>query len=223
MFSLNLFKSRETREMEARLRLRRGKSRIQRFVQQSRRSADKYWELSRQSYQLGDREQFQQLAGHYLQARNSINRWERFLVKLESLEMRRELLGDSHPWVAVSLTALARLYLETGHFAEAEETSRDARLRLTETLSAEHWRTAWAGSIEGASLTQLGEFDNAEPLLLQSHKIIAAGTAARAVHVTSTVQFLADLYQAWGQPERASEYLAQLSTTQNESACTDCQ
>ncbi len=135
---------------------------------------------------------------------------------LESLAMRRELLGDDHPRVAVSLTALARLYLHTERVAEAEATSRDARLRLTDALSAEHWRTAWAGSIEGASLTQLGKFAQAEPLLLQSYKIIAANADVRPVHVESTLQFLADLYQAWGQPEQASQYLAQLNAAQNE-------
>ena len=127
---------------------------------------------------------------------------------LESLAIRRELLGDAHPRVAVSLTALARLYLLTGRVAEAESTSRDARLLLTDALSAEHWRSAWAGSIEGASLTKLGKFSKAEPLLLQSHKIIVADAGARPVHVESSRQYLADLYQAWGRPEEAARYSA---------------
>ena len=72
-------------------------------------------------------------------------------------------------------------------------------------------------------MTKLGKFSKAEPLLLQSHKIIATDAGVRPVHVESSLQYLADLYQASGQPERASEYLAQLSAAQIESDCVDCQ
>lgn len=84
-----LFKSKSEREMEAQLKLRQGKSRINRFIQQSRKAGDRYWQLARQAYKLGDQEQFKHLAAAYLRTRESINRWERHLVKLDTLEMRR--------------------------------------------------------------------------------------------------------------------------------------
>ena len=84
-----LFKSRELREMETLLKFRQGKSRITRFVQQAQQAAQRYWSLSKQAYQLGDQEQFRQLATGYVRTRESINRWERYLIKLDALELRR--------------------------------------------------------------------------------------------------------------------------------------
>jgi hypothetical protein len=110
MSFFTLFKSRQTRELEARLRFRQGKTRINRFLQQSRQSADKYWNLCRQSYQLGDNEQFRQLAAHYLRTRHTINRWERFLVKLEALEMRRDEVAATGDFL-VSIESLTQSIL----------------------------------------------------------------------------------------------------------------
>lgn len=86
---LTLFKSRADRQMEARVRAKMGKSKINRFIQQSKRSADRYFELCRKAMKSGDIAQFQLLAGHFSQVQQSIQRWERFLVKLESLELRK--------------------------------------------------------------------------------------------------------------------------------------
>jgi hypothetical protein len=90
LFFKSLFKDKATRESETRLRLRQGKSRILQYLRRCRASADKYFGLCRQAYQLGDMEQFKQLAFHHLNAQRSVNRWERFLIKLEALEMRRD-------------------------------------------------------------------------------------------------------------------------------------
>ena len=89
MVFFGLFKSRAGRDREAKIRFRQGKSRVQRFVKQAQQSADNYWRLARRAYSLGDDDQFRQLAVHYLRTRESINRWERYLVKLDSLDMRQ--------------------------------------------------------------------------------------------------------------------------------------
>jgi len=89
MAFFGMFKSKEEREMEAQIKFRQGKSRIQRFVAQSRKGAQRYWELAKQAYKLGDAEQFKQLAAGYVKTRDSINRWERYMVKLDALELRR--------------------------------------------------------------------------------------------------------------------------------------
>jgi division protein CdvB (Snf7/Vps24/ESCRT-III family) len=82
--------------MEAHLKFRQGRSRIVRFVQQARKAADRYWELARQAYRLGDHEQFRQLAASYLRTREGINRWERYLVRMDTLELRRnEMLATT--------------------------------------------------------------------------------------------------------------------------------
>jgi len=84
-----LFKNKAVRDMESKLRFRRGKTRIQNYVQEARRSSERYHHLARDAYRLGDVEQFRMIGSHYLRLRNTITRWERFLVKLEALELRR--------------------------------------------------------------------------------------------------------------------------------------
>jgi len=120
MLKLSLFKSRATRELEAKIRFRQGKSRIHRFLQELCRSADKYWHLARQAYQLGDEEQLRQLASHYLRARTTINRWERFLVKLDALEMRRNEVEATGEFLG-SMSALTESILRG---ASPEELTR---------------------------------------------------------------------------------------------------
>jgi hypothetical protein len=89
MAFFGLFQSNEDRELESKLHFRQAKLRIQKFLQQCQRNADQYFGLAKQAYKLGDDEQFRQLAGGYLTARQAINRWERYLLKLNSMEMRR--------------------------------------------------------------------------------------------------------------------------------------
>ncbi len=89
MTFFGIFRTNQDKELESKLRFRQSRHRIQRFVQLLGQTADQYWQLSRQSYRLGDNEQFRQLAGGYLRARDTINRWERYLVKLEAVAMRR--------------------------------------------------------------------------------------------------------------------------------------
>ena len=95
MAFFGLFKSRDERELEVQLKFRQGKSRISRFVHQSQKAADRYWHLAKQAFKLGDQEQFRQLAASYLRTRESINRWERYLVKLDALELRRNEVSST--------------------------------------------------------------------------------------------------------------------------------
>jgi tetratricopeptide (TPR) repeat protein len=131
---------------------------------------------------------------------------------VEAYAMRRRLFGDEHIEIALGATALAQLYLETGRYEQARTLSHAAVQTLVAELSAEHWRTAWASSVEGASLGNLAQFDVAESTLLDSLGTLreGPGSGARIVYIESTLKYLANLYAAWGRPARASEYLAEL-------------
>ncbi|MBL8814087.1 MAG: hypothetical protein JNM43_28220 [Planctomycetaceae bacterium] len=89
MAFFGLFRSREERDAELRTRVRQGTMRIQKFVNQLRRQAETYASLARRAFDLDDQEQFRQLAAGYLQSLETINRWERYMVKLKALELRR--------------------------------------------------------------------------------------------------------------------------------------
>lgn len=130
---------------------------------------------------------------------------------LESLSMQRSLLGYEHPHIGVTMTELARLYLATDRSNEAAATANEARLMLADTLSAEHWRTAWAAVIEGAALTRLEEFTSAEPLLITSIGVIETNPSAGENRRDVTRQYIQQLYKAWGRPDLAAEHIARSS------------
>ena len=82
---------------------------------------------------------------------------------------------------------------------------------LSRTLSADHWRTAWAASVEGAALAGLGQYPVAETMLLTSLKTLenGPGSGGRAIYVRATRRFLANLYRVWGKAQLAARYAAQ--------------
>ncbi len=85
-----LFKSKRQRELESEIQVRQSKARIERFIRNTKKVEHRYWELGKQALRLGDREQFSQLAGALLRAREQANQWERYLLQLETLSIRRE-------------------------------------------------------------------------------------------------------------------------------------
>jgi tetratricopeptide (TPR) repeat protein len=95
-----------------------------------------------------------------------------------SLAMRQRLVGDSHPDVATSLVHLAILQVAQRKYDEALGSSRRAIGILSSALSATHWKTAVGESAEGAALTGLGRYGEAETLLAHSLGILGKDTGA---------------------------------------------
>jgi hypothetical protein len=89
MALFGLFRSRAERDAELKARVRQGTLKINRFVQQLTRQADEYAALARRAWELDDEEQFRVLAGGYLKCLETVNRWERYVVRLKALELRR--------------------------------------------------------------------------------------------------------------------------------------
>ena len=87
---MGLFKSKQQRDLEATMQIRQGMKRIQRFVNNAKKVQKRYWGLAKQALRLGDREQFEQLASALMRAREHANRWERYLLQVETLNVRRE-------------------------------------------------------------------------------------------------------------------------------------
>jgi len=123
---------------------------------------------------------------------------------LKSLEVRRKTLGGDHPQTAGTMSVLASLFVETERFDEALEYARNAREVLGLNLPADHWRVAAAQHFEGLALAGLGDFDNAEALLLAGFEGLenapVPGLAEKGRE--ELVQF----YVNWNMPERAAEF-----------------
>ena len=103
------------------------------------------------------------LAGDYGDAERHIQ---------EGLAMRRRLFGDTNANVASSLEILAILQVATHRYSDALASAHSAADIYTSALSASHWKTAIAESAEGAALTGLGDYPEAEKLLLHSYEIL---------------------------------------------------
>ena len=91
----------------------------------------------------------------------------------EALEMRRRLLGNAHPDVALSLMNTAILQVATGKYAEALQSARNAQdIFISANFPPDDWRAAVVKGAEGAALTALGHYAEAEKLLVRSTAVL---------------------------------------------------
>jgi tetratricopeptide (TPR) repeat protein len=134
------------------------------------------------------------LAGDYAAADRHIQ---------EGLAMRRRLFGDTNPNVASSLENLAILQVATHQYSDALTSARSAVEIYTAALSASHWKTAIAESAEGAALTGLGKYPEAEELLLHSYGILSKDVFAPAAFRSLTQNYLDTLHQKQRSSRRA--------------------
>jgi tetratricopeptide (TPR) repeat protein len=126
------------------------------------------------------------MAGEYSEADRDIQ---------EALAMRRRLLGERNPAVASSQVALATLQLAQHRYADALETARSALDIYSAALSPTHWRTAVSMSAQGAALTGLGRYAEAEPLLTKSASLLSKDGGAPPVFRTLNGRYLDTLHQ----------------------------
>jgi len=113
----------------------------------------------------------------------------------EGLTMRRRLLNDQHPDVASSLIALAILRVDQKSYAAALDFARKAKSIYTTALSAEHSRTALAECAEGAALTGLGRYSEAEKLLTHGHAILAKDSELPLIYRTLAQRYFDTLHR----------------------------
>ena len=123
-----------------------------------------------------------------------------------ALDMRLKLLGPDHADTANSMTLLAGLLVETGRYDEALALATKAQAILLKALGPGHWRTASAEAAEGAALAGLKQYPKAEQLLLESHEVLEKDKAAGHIYQINSSRWLAKLYQATGQPQKAAQY-----------------
>jgi tetratricopeptide (TPR) repeat protein len=127
----------------------------------------------------------------------------------QALAGRRRALGAQHPGTMASEGDLALAYLSQGKFAESEPLAREA-LQAEEKLQPDDWQRYRAESLLGASLAGEKKYAEAEPLLLEGYQGMLARKDRIAVpdqyHLRLAHQWLVQLYQAWGKPDKAAEW-----------------
>jgi hypothetical protein len=85
-----LERRRQTKEIEREVKFKQGLARVRNYVQKCHDAQKKYWQLGKRALKLGDRQQFENVAKAYLRTGDMINRWERFLVAMETVSLQRD-------------------------------------------------------------------------------------------------------------------------------------
>jgi serine/threonine-protein kinase len=119
-------------------------------------------------------------------------------------------LPAGHPNIAGSLTWLGKLLTDRGNAQAGEPLLREALEIRRRTLAAGDWQTAETESFLGACQAALQRYEEAEPLLVESYATLKARRGDQDRRTRRTLQYLIDLYEAWGNPEKAAQYRAHL-------------
>lgn len=124
-----------------------------------------------------------------------------------AVEGRRNVLGPTDDRTTVSIHALAIVRSEQGRYADAAKLFREEIAALLEQSPGGHWHVADARSRLGACLTAMGQFEEAESLLLESFAELKDTFGERDETTNEARKRIADLYKAWGREDSAKPYL----------------
>jgi eukaryotic-like serine/threonine-protein kinase len=131
----------------------------------------------------------------------------------ESLDMYQQIYGPRHEFVATTFITLGAVLASQGNFTDAAEHYGSAIQLYADLFPPDDARLANARSQRGRCLTRLGQYEEAEQLLLEAHRALAS-TGATPPVLTLTVRGLGDLYEAWGKPEQSAQWRARLQELQ---------
>jgi eukaryotic-like serine/threonine-protein kinase len=127
----------------------------------------------------------------------------------QALAGQRRALGSEDPQTMSSAADLALAYLSQGEFAKAEPLARES-LEFYQKKQPDDWQRFRAETLLGASLAGQKKYAEAERLLLGGYEGMVARKDKIAVpdwnQVDLARDWLVELYEAWGKPEKAAEW-----------------
>jgi tetratricopeptide (TPR) repeat protein len=123
----------------------------------------------------------------------------------EALSIKKESIGADHPEVALTMTFLADSLCRSGRPREAERAARGALAINAARLGRDHPRTKESEGALGCALAGSGRYGEAEPYLLSFADALDRKIGAEGDPREVTRQ-IADMYAAWGKPEKAAEW-----------------
>jgi tetratricopeptide (TPR) repeat protein len=125
----------------------------------------------------------------------------------------RHALGWEHPDTMASAADLALAYQSQGKFAESEALAREA-LEFDRKNQPDDWQRFRAESLLGASLAGQKKYVEGERLLLEGYQGMLARKDRIDVpewyHLDRAREWIIQLYQTWGKPEKAAEWREKL-------------
>lgn len=126
------------------------------------------------------------------------------------LDIQRRKLGRDHPDALKTADNIGLLYLQEQRYDEAEALLGE--LAVPRRNATDTWYRYNTAAILGATLTAEAKYTEAERLLLDAYQGLVERKAAIPSNVTNPLdrvrEWIVQLYQAWGKPERATEWSA---------------
>ena len=125
------------------------------------------------------------------------------------LEVERRTLGAKHPNTLDVMASLGEVEIQQEKYALAEPLVREA-LCSWEAASPASWMRYYGQALVGASLSGQKRYADAEPLLLSGYQGLRERQSAIPAGMRRIVNEaglrIAQLYENWGQPEKAREW-----------------
>jgi serine/threonine-protein kinase len=148
---------------------------------------------------------------NYADSLVTLEQYSRALPLLrEILALRGRTLPDSHNAVAATMLLMGRALGPLGQLDEAEDWMRKAIAVREKVLAKGDWRIASGRSILGGHLVLAKRFAEAETLLVDAERELAATLGNDSPIVTDSRQRLVGLYTAWNRPQDAARWQSQL-------------
>jgi serine/threonine protein kinase/Tfp pilus assembly protein PilF len=118
-------------------------------------------------------------------------------------------LRAQNPDTLDTMANLALLHQSQGKFAAAEALAREA-VEADQKMRPDDWQRFFSESLLGASLAGEKKYADAEPLLLEGYRGMDARKqkidAPDRYRLDRAREWLVQLYQAWGKPDKAAEF-----------------
>jgi serine/threonine protein kinase len=115
-------------------------------------------------------------------------------------------LGEEHKTVGDAMLGLALVTLARGNPEYSENLLSQVRTIYRKVCSDDAWSLASADSALGACLTELGRYDEAEPLVVESYRVMMDRRGAGDRYVDEARNRVVRLYEAWGKAEQAAQW-----------------
>jgi tetratricopeptide (TPR) repeat protein/serine/threonine protein kinase len=151
---------------------------------------------------------------HLARAYQAAGQLEKALPLLErALAKRREKLAPDHPDTLLTMNILADVYQARGDLAKAQPILRECLTRRQQ-KQPEAWLTFYTQSQLGATLLGQKQYAAAEPLLRAGYEGLnqrqAQIPAYAKKYLAEALDRLVQLYDAWGKPDEAARWRAEL-------------
>ncbi len=133
---------------------------------------------------------------------------------LEALELRRQVFGEDHPYAIDSLRGLGLLRAEQGRYEEAEKLLTESLERRRRVQGPEHERAIRNVMYLGWVYSKQQRYNEAEKFLLDAFELSYRVLGPLDKSTTESIGKIVELYEAWGKPEKAEQWRAELSRVQ---------